>query len=288
MSSIRYSKSRIRSLSNWKLPASGVNGSAYSFVGNTCQTNTGHYWTPDSYATSGRDYPILYGFHGKSSTSTAFASQVLPWLKAAIAASQIREVVFVMPNTGNTWSVNSYTGVTPREFQIVNDVVPFFDRHLRSSYRRIITGFSMGGFSALRLAIKYQNLFLGVCAYGCPNLDADSNNNWNSGDLTDFNTYWGGSIDRLRIDSPCASIGGNGLAEVNASSLIARNYPIRLVDSAADPAIGNSVANFNDVLTNLGIPHSYTDLVDIDHNAGDYYEADDGDGFAFLEGEALV
>lgn len=267
-----------------QLAASAAGGTAYSFTGPTGQSNTGHYWTPTGYnPTGGTEYPIVYALHGKLGTSGTTMTNVLPRLKDAITALQIRNCIMVAPSVGDTWYANSFDGATPRESQFMTDLVPYFDTHLRSNKRRVLTGFSMGCFGALRLAFKYLGRFRAVYGLAGPNLDADSNNAWAGSDASNYAAVWNSTLSLLRPDSPCATVGGNGIAETYAAQIIAASFPIRLVKSAADSASLASLNNFDSRLTSLGIAHTFVDLVTPTHSVSQYYTADAGAGFAFLE-----
>jgi S-formylglutathione hydrolase FrmB len=268
-----------------KLAASAAGGTAYSFTGPLGKVNSGHYWTPAGYDPAASiSYPILYFLHGKSSNSAATMSSVKPHLETAITALQIRKVILVAPSVGNTWYANSFDGNTPIEDQLIYEVIPWADEVFPSlgPAKRIIAGFSMGMFGAIRLSFKYLNYFRAVLGYAGPNHDADSNNAWGAGDLGDFNTIFG-TLAYLRTCSPMASIGLNGIAQVNTAAIIARALPTRIVKSAADAASLGSLNNFNTMLGNLGIARTFVDLITPTHNPGLYLTADAGAGFAFLE-----
>jgi S-formylglutathione hydrolase FrmB len=267
--------------------ASSTIGLQYAFDGNQIAPGFNfHIWFPPGYnPKSDKVYPTIYGFHGKNATSTQFNGTVSTLLNDAITAAQIRSSILVMPNTGNTWGANAFDYTTPREDQIMRGLVPWVDAHTRSGgdSMRLATGFSMGCFTALRLALKYPDKFKGVCGYAGPNLDADSNNNWGSADNPDFVAIWNASVALLRPDSPCSTTGGNGIAERQKVVLQQKNYPIRLVKSAADATSLGSMNNFDSRLTALSITHTFVDLATPTHNMGEYYTTDAGNGFAFLE-----
>ncbi|HXJ47942.1 MAG TPA: alpha/beta hydrolase-fold protein, partial [Candidatus Acidoferrum sp.] len=269
--------------------ASLTSGTQYTITGPiTGKSLTFHLFLPASYnpADRGRTYPVIYGFHGKGSTSTAFNTAVTPRLVDAINAAQIPESILVMPSIGDFWYADAFDFSTPRETQIIKELIPHIDAHTLSggARKRLITGFSMGCFGSMRLAFKYPEMFRGIASYAGPNMDADSNNSWGTSDAGDFANVWNSSQAALRPASPCATTGNNGLAETYQVKLQSMNYPIRIGKSAADNVSLASMNNFDSRLTSLGITHTFVDLATPTHNISLYYTADAGAGFAFLAG----
>jgi pimeloyl-ACP methyl ester carboxylesterase len=264
----------------------------YSFVGRqTGLVNTGRMWITPGYDPTdwNTGWSTVYALHGKGGSSLTTSLQVLPRYIDAIAALQIRPGLFIMPDAGQNWYANAFDGSSPGETKIMGDLIPQVDEHTHSQgdVGRVITGFSMGGFGALRLASKYSTKFRGVCAYAFVNCDVDLTTNFTSSDLADYTAIWNANINLLRPDAPAASISNLGLAEVNAATLIAyppSGYPIRLVRSTADAVSFTMAGNYGAALTAVSVPFTgIVNLVTPTHNVGQYYTADAGNGFAFLE-----
>ena len=267
-----------------QLPPSATGGTAFTNRGPiTGKTYTGHYWTPDSYTSSGKRYPICLALHGKGASSSTTMTNVLPRLKAAITSAAIRECILVAPSIAALWYANSFNNGTPVETQIVKELIPYFEDATRWNGQRVITGFSMGCFGASRLMVKYPDLFRALVGMGGPNMDADANNNWGAGDAADFAAVWNSSSTLLRPDSPFASVGGNGLYQNYVTAITSRNMRLRFAKSAADAVTLASMDAFDAALSALGITHTYTDLTTPGHNMGQYYTADGDACWAFLE-----
>ena len=107
---------------------------------------------PQGYGASLRRYPVLYLLHGLTGdykdwttrTNVAEYSRTLP-------------LIIVMPDGENSWYTNAADGSAKFEDYVANelpaDVVQKY-RTINSRYGRAIAGLSMGGFGALKLALK--------------------------------------------------------------------------------------------------------------------------------------
>ena len=99
-----------------------------------------------------RRYPVLYLLHGltgdykdwSTRTNLAEYSKTVP-------------VIIVMPDAGNSWYTNAADGTSKFEDYIATelpaDVVQKY-RTINSRHGRAIAGLSMGGYGALKLALK--------------------------------------------------------------------------------------------------------------------------------------
>lgn len=223
--------------------------------------------------------------HGKGANAAGMRTATLQRLKDAITAGQIPPVIAIFPNAGNNWYCDAFDGSVRMETQVFLELLLYVEARTRAfgcGKKRAIMGFSMGGWGALHLGLKYRQSFAAICAYGAPNLDADSNNNWAGSDATDYAAIFNSSPTILRPQSPCATVGGNGLVEAKTAELIEAAHPIRIVKSAADSVSLASLNNFDARLTARGIAHTFVDLVTPTHNVGQYFTADAGAGFAFV------
>jgi S-formylglutathione hydrolase FrmB len=132
---------------------------------------------PDGYHTSGRTYPVLYLFHG-GGTDQDFIS----WDRAGIRAwTAGKPIIVVMPDGGHAgWYSNPVSSsVGPRNWETfhIDQVRPWVEQNFRTFAEydgRAVSGFSMGGFGALKYAAKYPDLFAAVSAHsGPPSLRRD-------------------------------------------------------------------------------------------------------------------
>jgi putative tributyrin esterase len=113
---------------------------------------------PANYAASARSYPVLYLLHGWHGDHTNWTT-----LTDLTHYAENLPIIIVMPDAHDSWYVDSAT--TPQEkFEqyIISDLVVEVDQHwrtLRSPHRRAIAGLSMGGYGAVKLALKYPGTF---------------------------------------------------------------------------------------------------------------------------------
>lgn len=143
-------------------------------------------YLPPSYATHPRRrYPVLYWLHGFASADRELISGIRQDLNirlamdSLLAAGAAREMIIVMPNARNAFEGSFYANspVTGRwEDFIVRDLVSWVDRRFRTVRARSargIAGSSMGGFGALRVALRNPNTFSAVYAMSPCCLDSE-------------------------------------------------------------------------------------------------------------------
>ena len=120
--------------------------------------------------TRGERFPVLYLLHGLSEDSSAILrkSRIESYAKHA-------QIAVVMPEGENSFYLNpaygrDYETYVARELPLfVRDTFPVSD----SREETWIGGFSMGGYGALRLALKYPETFGKVLAFsGCYDVGA--------------------------------------------------------------------------------------------------------------------
>lgn len=143
-------------------------------------------YLPPSYAREPRRrYPVLYWLHGFASADRELISGIRQGLNIRLAmdsllrAGAAREMIIVMPNARNAFEGSFYANspVTGRwEDFIVRDLVSWVDRRyrtVRSRSGRGIAGSSMGGFGALRIALRNPDTFSAVYAMSPCCLDSE-------------------------------------------------------------------------------------------------------------------
>ena len=113
---------------------------------------------PVEYEHSARRYPVLYLLHGLFGDYSNWTKLThLPTYAAAM------NFIIVTPDAGNSWYVNSATVPQDRfEDFIIQDLVPEIDakyRTIPAREARAIAGLSMGGYGALKFALKNPRLF---------------------------------------------------------------------------------------------------------------------------------
>jgi S-formylglutathione hydrolase FrmB/LysM repeat protein len=124
---------------------------------------------PDGYDTSGQSYPVLYMFHGGADDFRQFDFLGIRNLTAG------KPIIVVMPDGGHAgWYSNPVTSfVGPRNWETfhIAQLLPWVEANFRTyaEYNgRAVSGFSMGGFGALKYAAKYYGHFASVSAHSGP------------------------------------------------------------------------------------------------------------------------
>lgn len=113
----------------------------------------------------GQRYPVLYLLHGLSDDHTI-------WHRRTRIEWYVRNLplIVVMPDAGRSFYCDAIEGF-PYEMHLAREMVGFVDHFLPTIAERrgrAIGGLSMGGYGALKLALKYTNLFCSANAHsGC-------------------------------------------------------------------------------------------------------------------------
>jgi S-formylglutathione hydrolase FrmB len=136
-------------------------------------------YLPPSYSASTKKYPVLYFLHGLNENEMRWSTRGHTDIKLdkLIADGKIGEFIVAIPFGATSFYTNSRSGGQPWEDMIINEFIPMVE----STYRvnatrstRAISGISMGGYGALKIAMRHPNLFGSVSAHS-PVLLADLN-----------------------------------------------------------------------------------------------------------------
>lgn len=146
---------------------------------------------PAGYDRSTGRYPVLYLLHGLDGSHTDWTERTR---LAAHAAG--RGLIIVTPEGGNSWYVNWHEGKNERwEDYVVRDLVAEIDARYRTQPRaetRWIAGLSMGGYGAVRLALKYPDVFaLGASFSGAFDIAARDTFGWTDTLRAEFASAFG-------------------------------------------------------------------------------------------------
>ena len=124
---------------------------------------------PADYASSGKRYPVLYLFHGGGGNYTQYDREL-----NIRAMTEGRDLIVVMPDAGVSWHCNPVSARNRKRdwetFQI-DELIPWVDATFRTfpeQAGRAVSGFSMGGFGALKYVAKYSDKFASVSAHSGP------------------------------------------------------------------------------------------------------------------------
>jgi len=208
-----------------------------------------------------RKYPVLYLLHGLGGThqSMAFNGE---WtlLQDLRRDDKVGDFIVVSPEAWDTFYINSRNGKTPYSDFFLQEFIPFIERTYRIRAARAtrgITGFSMGGYGALRIAFANPEMFGSVSAHSAammrepprPLSAVESPGNLVAEVLS---KTFGNPIDRQfwLLNSPYV------LARKNAAELM--NMKIYF-DCGTEDNFGlyHGASDLDDTLTALKIPHEF-------------------------------
>ena len=119
---------------------------------------------PLDYYNSNKSYPVVYLLHGLGDNESSWLEygRIAQLGDAAVAAKEIVPMIFVMPQGFRNYYVNDYAGTFRYEDMFVQELVPFIDKTYRTipdHTHRATMGYSMGGFGALMLPARHQDVF---------------------------------------------------------------------------------------------------------------------------------
>ena len=126
-------------------------------------------YLPPDYETSDKRYPVIYFLHGFTGDHSGmkYMADILDY---AIETRRIRPFIMVLSNQKTTYDGSFYSNSQVFgnwEDFTVHDLVNYTDTHYRTLAKkesRGITGHSMGGYGALKLAMKHPDIFCAVYA----------------------------------------------------------------------------------------------------------------------------
>lgn len=214
-------------------------------------------------------FPVLYWLHGGFGNSRQ-GWPVVERVHGLIEAGVVPPVIIVMPQALPIgWYIDSKDGSRPIEQVMVHDLIGHVDasyRTMGSAEGRWLEGFSMGGYGALRLGLKYPRLFSRISAMGPAILEDMAL----EPEERTANTFFG-DHDYYRAVSPWT------LALANAPE-VRKNCVVRLMCGMRDTRLATVVLEFDELLHELGIPHQLHEVAAAGHeidalidNLGDRY-----------------
>ena len=118
-------------------------------------------YLPSGYEKSRLRYPVLYLLHGNGGNRHDWVDKgnIQRTADALIAGREIPPAIIVMPDASVSWFVDRREKM---ETAVIRDLIPDVEKDLRvlkSRDGRLIGGLSMGGYGALRFALKYPEMF---------------------------------------------------------------------------------------------------------------------------------
>ncbi|MFJ9451834.1 MULTISPECIES: alpha/beta hydrolase [unclassified Herbaspirillum] len=118
-------------------------------------------YLPTGYETSNLRYPVLYLLHGNDGHRNDWPvkGRIQATADALIASGDIPPAIIIMPDAGTTWFVDLKEKVETAFFA---DLIPQVQKRFRTLTGRdgrLVGGLSMGGYGAMRFALKYPEKF---------------------------------------------------------------------------------------------------------------------------------
>ncbi|MDI9889002.1 alpha/beta hydrolase-fold protein [Streptomyces sp. HNM0645] len=218
---------------------------------------------PDGYHTGERRYPVLYLLHGGLEDFITFdAHHDIRGLTAW------KNLIVVMPDGGRAgWYSNPVTSnVGPRNWEHFHmaQLLPWVDANFRTYAEydgRAVSGFSMGGFGALKYAAKYYGHFASVSAHSGPASlrgRGDTVTHWANlssaavelGGGTVYGVPWDQA--RVSADNPVERIESYRNKRV---FLVAGTSPEDIQGYANESVVLDTQREFRSHLHRVGIPH---------------------------------
>ena len=232
-------------------------------------------YMPYPYFRPATPLPVIYRFHGKGGSERS-AWNFVQYVNAAIKEGVIRPVAVVFVNGGRySYFTNSQDGEVPVEDVIMTELIP----HVESTHsiggqrdRRMLEGFSMGGFGALKLAFTYPEDFLSVSVLGAALLSEDWPP-WTHNDKT-YVSHWNSDYDYFLEETP------QYIASQNYNDF--DGLGIRLCVGLSDPTKRYNYT-MEDHLDDLGVTFDFVELAGVTHNTSSYYDNDSYGSFVFHE-----
>jgi endo-1,4-beta-xylanase len=228
-------------------------------------------YTPPGYDGGEQRYPVVYNLHGAGGgTPQRQWVRAGQTIKSAIENGKVRPLIYVFVNgLGDSFFLDYHDGSVKAESMIIRELIPFIDQRYRtisSREGRAIDGFSMGGAGALRLAVKYPELFSAVVSYGAALIRSDrlkeGDARFGTKECFDRNSAW-------------------TLVEQNAHRL--RGYlRIRMVCGDQDRLYPANV-EFKDLLDKLDISVDWVSVPGVAHDTTGLYRKVGLESLKFIE-----
>jgi S-formylglutathione hydrolase FrmB len=215
---------------------------------------------PPSYDTQkARRFPVLYFLHGLGENEQVLLNSG-GWnlIQDLWEQKRIGEFVVAAPDGGRSFYINSRDGRVRYGDFFVREFLPYIESHYRirrGRRARGITGVSMGGYGALRLAFRYPSLFGSVSAHSAALID---------------------KLPRAKLDSSeadvIARVLGGAFGTPFDSAFWNRNSPFTLVRNGPRPAglriyfdcgreddfgFEKGARAFHELLVSRRIPHDF-------------------------------
>ncbi len=201
-----------------------------------------------------RRYPVLYFLHGLGDNEqTLFKGGGWDLIQDLRQKGQVSDFLIVTPEGKRSFYINSSDGRVRYSDFFIREFIPYIESHYairRERSARAISGFSMGGYGALRFAFAYPELFSSVSAQSAA-LIAEPPQQAESGGL---GTVFGSPVDARHWDENSPFV----LAKRNRTSIRASGLSIYFNCGSKDEfGFDQGAEKLHRQLQSEGIPHEY-------------------------------
>jgi putative tributyrin esterase len=186
-------------------------------------------------------FPVCYLLHGLSDDHTSWARHTS--IERYVADLPL---IVVMPDGGRSFYTDAVEGPA-YERHIIEDVIGFVDRTFQTIQERrgrVIGGLSMGGFGAMKLALKFPQLFCSAVAHSA------------AFDVRRWVERLETAAEMRRIFGPSPAGGPNDLYAL-AETSNRQCLPALRIDCGIEDSLLEENRAFHRHLEKLGIPHEY-------------------------------
>lgn len=228
-----------------------------------------HVYLPPDYGNDpARRYPVIYWLHGSGGGEPA---PVAARFELAMRRGLCPPCLVVFPHgLANGMWCDSADGKNPVESVLIDEILPRIDRLFATDARRerrLLDGFSMGGYGAFRLAFRHRELFAAASSLAGGPLQQQFDHAPRAGEARRrevLAAVYGGDHEVFVRQSPWR------LAEQHREALqqdlAAGVLRLRLVIGTEDETLPANRA-LHEHLQQLGLPHEYLELPRIRHEA---------------------
>lgn len=155
----------------WNNPAKAPPGLVHGSVRSAgMNVDIGHnVYLPPGYEQGERRYPVIYFLHGWGGDENADAAAFAGCVARVTQSLGLPPAICVFPNGGRSWYRDYSVERGLIETHLTRELIPHIDRTYRTladREHRVLVGFSMGGGGAVRLAVKYPELFSAAGTWG--------------------------------------------------------------------------------------------------------------------------
>ena len=207
-------------------------------------------------ATKTKRYPVVYLLHG-------LTGHYNNWIEHTHLADYVAayQLIVVMPEGNNVWYTDSASAPSEKyESYILEELIPDVEQRFRASNARegrAIAGLSMGGYGALKFAVKHPELFVFAASLSGA-LDAAS---WTEADLKGFEFIWK-TLQPVYGSANSETRAANDLSklyrDLPASSIVSLSYIY--LDCGTEDGLLQTNRAFVDILLKQKIRHEYRQL----------------------------